>query len=241
MKSAKSPRFVVSSLVLLSFLAVVSAGLAQKAPYIYIWSPTNGAMYLAPANLTLYARAVGNTNPVQTVEFFAGSTSLGIVTNLPGVLVTNVEPLYPLAWSNVLAGNYALKAVATDVQGLMATSAVVNISVVTNLPPPPVVRPAVYIYSPTNGAQYLAPATLTLYARAVETSGTVQTVEFFAGKHESGRGVEQQPGSSDEYQQRAALPAGLVQRAGGQLCAQGRGDRCQGHHCHFLRCESQCS
>ena len=128
----------MSSLVLLSFLAVVSAGLAQKAPYIYIWSPTNGAMYLAPANLTLYVRAVGNTNPVQTVEFFAGSTSLGIVTNLPGVLVTNVEPLYPLAWSNVLAGNYALKAVATDVQGLMATSAVVNISVVTNLPPPPV-------------------------------------------------------------------------------------------------------
>src|SRR5208283_1263391 len=108
MKGAKVPLFVSSLLVVLGSLAIPTPGLAQHSPYVYMWSPTNGAMYLAPANLTLYARAVGNTNPVQTVQFFAGSTSLGVVTNLPGVLVTNVEPLYPLAWSNVLAGNYAL-------------------------------------------------------------------------------------------------------------------------------------
>jgi hypothetical protein len=181
MKGAKLPLFVSSLLVVLGFLAAPTPGLAQHPPYVYIWSPTNGAMYLAPANLTLYARAVGNTNPVQTVQFFAGSTSLGVVTNLPGVLVTNVEPLYPLAWSNVLAGNYALTAVATDIVGLSTTSSVVNINVVTNFPPPPPVRPSVAIYSPTNGARYLAPANLILYARAVETTGTVQTVEFFAG------------------------------------------------------------
>src|ERR1019366_2332576 len=152
-------------------------------PAVYIYSPTNGAMFLVPANLTLYARAVESTGVVQTVEFFVGSTSLGVVSNSSQGVFTNIskELLFPLGWSNVLAGSYALKAVATDAHGMTATSSVVSISVVTNFPPPPVVRPSVYIYSPTNYARFLAPTNLTLYARAVETTGVVQTVEFFAG------------------------------------------------------------
>ena len=177
MKSVKLPLLGGSYLVWLSILAATSPGFAQHAPYVYIWSPTNGATYLAPANLTLYARAVGNTNPVQTVEFFAGNTSLGVVTNLPGVLVTNVEPLYPLAWSKVLAGNYALKAVATDVQGLRATSSVVNISVVTNVGNLPL---AVRLQYPTNGQTYTALARIEMHAQVVD-SNLVQTVQFFAG------------------------------------------------------------
>ena len=91
-------------------------------------------MYLAPANLTLYARAVETGGTVQTVQFFAGSTSLGVVANSSQVVFTNLgtELLFPLAWSNVLAGSYALKAVATDAAGMTATSSVVTISVVTN-------------------------------------------------------------------------------------------------------------
>src|ERR1039458_1765236 len=152
-------------------------------PAVYIYSPTNGAMFLVPANLTLYARAVESTGVVQTVEFFAGSMSLGMVSNSSQGVFTNIskEILFPLGWSNVLAGSYALKAVATDAHGMTATSSVVSISVVTNFPPPPVVRPSVYIYSPTNNARFVAPTNLTLYARAVETTGVVQTVEFFAG------------------------------------------------------------
>ena len=91
-------------------------------------------MFLAPANLTLYARAVETTGVVETVEFFAGSTSLGVVPISSQGVFTNIskEPLFPLAWSNVLAGSYALKVVATDANGMTATSSVVNISVVTN-------------------------------------------------------------------------------------------------------------
>jgi hypothetical protein len=152
-------------------------------PTVYIYSPANGAVFLAPTNLTLYARGVESGGVVQTLEFFAGSTSLGVVPNSSQGVFTNIstEPLFPLAWSNVLAGTYVLRAVATDAHGLTATSSVVSISVVTNLPPPPVVRPAVYIYSPTNNARFVAPTNLTLYARAVESTGVVQTVEFFAG------------------------------------------------------------
>jgi hypothetical protein len=73
-----------------------------------------------------------------------------------------------LAWSNVLAGHYALKAIATDALGMTATSSVVSISVVTNLPPPPTTNhPAVVrIYAPdpvaiegTNGAGWFPVST----------------------------------------------------------------------------------
>ena len=179
MKSYKLSQLASGLLVMAGLLATASTGLAQRAPYVYIYSPTNGAKYAAPASLTIYARALGNTSAVQTVEFYAGSTSLGVVTNISSTPPTNgtSAPLYTLAWPNVPAGSYALKAVATDITGLMATSSVVTITV-TNVPVP---HPSVYIYSPVSGAKYAAPANLTIYARAVEQNGTVQTVQFFAG------------------------------------------------------------
>ena len=176
-------------------------------PSVYINSPTNYARFLAPINLTLYARAVETTGAVQTVEFFAEHASLGVVPNSSQVVVSNLStaPLFPLVWSNVLAASYALTAVATDARGITATSSVVNISVVTNLPPPPVVRPSVYIYSPANNARFVAPTNLTLYARAVETTGVVLTKEFFAGGLQSRRGAEQQPDRGVESEHRTAF------------------------------------
>lgn len=151
-------------------------------PAVYIYSPKNGAMYLAPANLTLYARAAENGGTVQTVEFFSGSTSLGVVSNASQVVVTNVstEPLFPLAWSNVPAGNYALKAVATDALGNSSTSSVVNLSVVTNFPPPPPVPFVVGFWYPTNGQTFIAPANVGVHARVTD-SNLVTTVQYFSG------------------------------------------------------------
>ncbi len=148
-------------------------------PAVYLYSPTNGALFLSPASLMLYARAVESGGTVASVEFFANDASLGVVSNSLVFPTVSTEPLYPLAWSNVLTGSYALKAVATDIHGYASTSSVVNISVVTNLPTP-VVRPSVAIYSPANGTKYLAPASVAIDARAVESPGQVATVQFFA-------------------------------------------------------------
>jgi hypothetical protein len=189
MKTHSFPHFVSSCLLAVSFLVSAKSALAQYHPSVYIYSPTNGATFLAPANITIYARGYESNGTIQTVQFFAGDHSLGVVSNSSQVVVTNVshEPLFPLGWSNVQAGTYLLKAIATDGNGIMATSQVVTVNVVTNFPPPPPVRPSVYIYSPTNGAHFPAPANLTLYARAVEgATGIVQTVEFFAGDHSLG-------------------------------------------------------
>ena len=184
MKMPKFARFASSSLVLLSLLTI-SNNLAQgqtSLPFaVSFWYPTNGQTFTAPANVGVHAWVV-DLNLVLTVQYFAGTTSIGIVTNTAGVMLTNTSASNPffLLWSNVSAGSYTLTAVATDAAHVAAISAPVNITVLTPPPPPPV-RPLVYIYSPTNGAMFLVPANLTLYARAVETTGVVQTVEFFAG------------------------------------------------------------
>ncbi len=61
------------------------------------------------------------------MDFLAGANSLGVITNCSW-------PTF--AWRNVQAGAYSLTAVATDTGGVTATSAPVNITVLTNRLPP---------------------------------------------------------------------------------------------------------
>jgi hypothetical protein len=65
--------------------------------------------------------------------------------------------------------------VATDAGGNSVTSSVVDISVVTNLPP------AIHLVNPEDGAVILGPTNIFLAAAAFDPDGTVASVEFFAG------------------------------------------------------------
>jgi hypothetical protein len=147
-------------------------------PSVGIYSPANGASYLAPATVKIYARAYESTGMVAIVEFFENSVSLGVVPNSSQIIVSNISTafLYPLTWSNVPAGSYALKVVATDTNGNTGTSSVVYISVVTNYPPPPNVPFAVSFWYPTNGQMFAAPANIGVHARVTD-SNVVQTVQ----------------------------------------------------------------
>src|ERR1039458_2333459 len=142
-------RLIWSASLLLSSLCLVT-GMArgQSVPFaIAIYYPTNNQTLGAPANIYVHARMT-DSNVIQTVQYFSGTTSIGLVTNSGGLLFTNTtqgNPFY-ITWSNVTAGAYSLTAVSRDSAGNTATSAPVNITV-TN----PVVHPAVYIYSPANG------------------------------------------------------------------------------------------
>ena len=89
-------------------------------PAVSLTSPANGASFATTTNITLSASASDPNGVVANVEYFAGSTSLG--------LISGGNP-FTLVWSNLVEGAYTLTAVATDNGGLRTTSAPVNVTV----------------------------------------------------------------------------------------------------------------
>jgi hypothetical protein len=160
---------------------ITPPGVSNLPPVAGIVSPTNGAVFYTPVNVSLIAKAADPGGSVTNVEFFVGNTGLGcglpVVLDPPGVNgVTGL--VYFFNWQNVPANSYSLTAVAADNGGLSTTSAPVNITVLT---PPASVPPVVRIASPPNGSVFRAPVNIPIYAYAAGPGGFVTTVEFFAG------------------------------------------------------------
>jgi hypothetical protein len=138
-------------------------------PVVAITGPTNGSVFPTGANINITASASepgGGT--IKQVEFFQGTTSLGIVTNSP----------YSLIWSNVAAGgtarsNYSLTTQATGVNGLMATSSIVNLAV----DPPP----TVLITNPVSNAYCgIGPVNIAINVTVTDFMG-INQVQYFYG------------------------------------------------------------
>lgn len=129
---------------------------------VTITNPVGGAVFAAPANVSIAVSNSVSGGTVTNVQFFTNNVSLGSVTNAP----------FSLTASNLTAGAYAFTAVATAA-GISATSAVVNITVDA----PPVIT----ITNPASGAVFSAPANLTIKASASDSDGTVTNVQFLIG------------------------------------------------------------
>ena len=81
----------------------------------------------APANIWLCSVTRHFPDRVASVQYFAGTTGLGIATNWPS---------FCFRWTNVPPGAYALTATAREVAGTnTVTSPPVDIMVKTNRPP----------------------------------------------------------------------------------------------------------
>jgi hypothetical protein len=123
-------------------IAVLGSNLA---PVVRITCPPNNAVFLAPVDIALLAYANDPAGYVASVEFFAGSNSLGFGLPLPSAqpppsAIPPGPPLFQtnsfeLIWSNAPVGSNAITAVAIDNLGLAATSAPVNITVLPQPPP----------------------------------------------------------------------------------------------------------
>jgi hypothetical protein len=107
-----------------AFWGAVDLHLIDPVPAVALTSPTNNVHVLAPANVRSARPPLDNDGTVALVEFYEGATKLGEGTNAP----------YSLTVSNVPVGTYFFRAVATDNQGLIGTSAPVVLNVVTSLP-----------------------------------------------------------------------------------------------------------
>lgn len=93
---------------------------AAPTPTVSLTNPVNGAVLAAPANVSLAASASVSSGTVTNVTFYNGKTALGSAKAIPFSIIA----------SNLAANTYALSAVATAA-GVSATSAVVNITVVS--------------------------------------------------------------------------------------------------------------
>ena len=118
-------------------------------PLVRIISPANGSVFRAPIDIPLYGFARDPGGSIASIEFFAGSNSLGFGRPVyptpiagqrfpPMIFPTNV---FFLVWSNAPVGAYALAARATDNGGASTISDPVNIAILPS--PPPTNRPPI--------------------------------------------------------------------------------------------------
>jgi hypothetical protein len=157
-------------------LELISLALPGTPPTVAITAPVEGTTFNAPATVSITADANDTDGTITKVEFFNGATKLGEDLDAP----------YAYNWTTVPQGSYTLTAKVTDNFGLTATSAPVNISV----GPPNTIAPTVAITAPANNANFIAPASVSIAADAVDSDGTVTKVEFFNGATKLGEDTE---------------------------------------------------
>jgi len=123
-------------------------------PVVKMIAPRDGAVFGAGQTILLVAKATDPDGTVVRVQFFSGTTSLGVGMPLPGEDdgegeddhgddghwgdnggdddhegIESAKNFYFLKWPQVAAGQYTLTAVATDNLGAVTTSAPVHITV----------------------------------------------------------------------------------------------------------------
>lgn len=138
----------------------------NAAPSISITSPSSGASFTAPANLTVTANASDSDGSIASVRFYRNGS----------LITTDTAAPYSASWANLAAGTYTLIANATDNNGRSINSAAVTITVLA-----PNVPPSVSMTSPNAGATYAEPASLDLSANATDSDGNISKVEFYQG------------------------------------------------------------
>jgi plastocyanin len=139
--------------------AVTVASSVNRRPIAVVTSPNHGAVLAAPATFGVEAAAADFGGSVASVQFFTGATSRGTDTASP----------YSVTVSNLAAGNYSVTARVTDNQGLINTSAPVNITVVT---PVDVVLSAPQLLASGFQFKYTANAGLTYVVEGSQTAAS---------------------------------------------------------------------
>ncbi|MDD7886346.1 glycosyl hydrolase family 18 protein [Flavivirga sp. 57AJ16] len=144
-----------------------SGGVDNILPSVSMTSPNSGATFAEGSNITIAANASDSDGTVTKVAFYNGDTKIGEATSAP----------YTYNWNNVSAGNYTIKAKATDDKGGTATSTV-SITVTGSGGNQ---LPIISITSPQAGDTFTSGANISISSTASDSDGTIAKVAFYNG------------------------------------------------------------
>mgnify|MGYP001558485197 CR=1 FL=1 len=91
----------------------------QFLPSVTITNPVDESFFTAVTNITISATATARSGTITKVEFYADANKVGEDTTAP----------YSVTWTNVYAGYYELKAIATDNNGSQGLSPSIGLNV----------------------------------------------------------------------------------------------------------------
>ena len=146
-------------------VTVTQAAATNMPPSVQLTSPASGAVFTAPASVTLAATANDSDGAIANVEFYVNALLVGSTGTAP----------YSIPWTSVTAGSYTVTAVAVDNSGAKTTSASVSITVAAPSNAPPTVQ----ITNPIDNSSTTSPANVTIAATASDADGTVVRVDFY--------------------------------------------------------------
>lgn len=130
-------------------------------PTVAITSPTDGSYFSPDETVTITADASDPDGEIASVDFFIDDVLSASDTDAP----------YSYDWTAV-AGEYQLRATATDNFGGMQTSDTIIITVTANEPP------TVIISNPGDGDVVTVDEIVSIEATPEDTDGTISSVEF---------------------------------------------------------------
>lgn len=118
--SAGNYAYFCSVHVNIGMTGLVQVASAALPPSVTITNPVNGAVFAAPANVTIQAAVSAGSTAVTNVQFLTNNV----------VLANEKSGPFSATANSLAAGDYTLSAIAQDSSGLSATNSV-GISVVT--------------------------------------------------------------------------------------------------------------
>jgi hypothetical protein len=137
----------------------------HSPPTVTIESPKMDALFVGPATITIEAVATDRDGIISQVEFLDNGESIGSGTSTDGKRFVITE-------QNVSLGTHSLLAIATDNEGLKATSNAANVFVNGSA--------IVSISGPQEGSLVTPGSDLTITAFASDPSGIVKVQFFFS-------------------------------------------------------------
>ena len=151
-------------------VTVASQSQQPSSPVVTITSPASGSSYTAGSNVTITSTASETNGTISNIYLYNGS----------GVLLgSSSSSPFSFVDSNMAAGGYSFYAVATDANGVSASSSTITVTITSSASSTPVVS----IASPANGTNYTQGSTFTISASASETNGTIAQVQYYSGSY----------------------------------------------------------